>query len=209
MQQSAELYAEKEKDLHIYTCKGQPFYLAHPTFDIEEIAHSTGMQCRYCGHTSRFFSVAEHAVLVEKLVRTVRECDGGDPFEGLMHDAHEAYVSDIASPWKAAIPDYKRVEAALELQCRRWIGLSDKISDAVKFADWLALFIEAEQLMKPGTTRDWLQPQPGTRDLALSLLHRGGFTVACFDPVTARNYFLDSFARYRRIRDYVRDTEAV
>ena len=205
MKQAADLYAEKEKDLHIYTCKGRQFLIAHPTFDVEEIAHATAMQCRYTGHTREFYSVAEHGVLVANILAW--ECEPrGTEFEGLMHDAHEAYVSDIASPWKVLIPDYRKMEKKLEAAMRAHFLLPEKISPAVMRADWLALFIEAEQLLAPGITKDWLEPEPGMKDYAAELRHRSArFMVQSLEPKKARDQWLHHYERlstYRAVHEF-------
>lgn len=68
--------------------------------DIRDIAHSLGMQCRYNGHTSQFYSVAEHSLIVMELVASA---GGGkhDQLCALMHDAHEAYLGDMIQPLKS------------------------------------------------------------------------------------------------------------
>lgn len=71
---------------------------------IEDIAHSLSMLCRYTGHCRRFYSVAEHSVNVSRLVPP--EC----AFPGLMHDATEAYVNDIARPLKPSLKNYQEIE---------------------------------------------------------------------------------------------------
>lgn len=61
---------------------------------IVDIAHSLSLQCRYTGHVRKFYSVAEHCwrMSVANLHGTV--------LSRLMHDAAEAYVGDIAAPFK-------------------------------------------------------------------------------------------------------------
>ncbi len=198
MQQAADLYLEKEKNLFIQTVKGRRFYIAAPHFDIEEIAHAASMQCRFTGHTREFYSVAEHSVLVSQLVAQVPECRiaPATPFEGLMHDAHEAYVSDIATPWKALLPDYRRMEGALEARMRAYYGLPKRHSPGVKCADWYALFIEARDLLPSGVTADWLTPTAEFRaNLALVL---PWFSARALSPRTARDAFLHRFAELSR-----------
>lgn len=200
MEQAADLYARKEKDLHVFTVKGRPFYIAHPTFDVEEIAHATAMQCRYTGHTRFHYSVAQHGVLVASILAW--EAEGREiEFEGLMHDAHEAYVSDLASPWKVLVPEYRRMEEGVESAMRVWANLPEKISPAVKRADWLALFIEAEQLLQPGITESWLEPEPGMKAYALEMRRRSArFLIVEQDWRQAKKEWLDHYYRLEGFR---------
>src|SRR5579872_2947230 len=81
----------------IQTASGLEFPLFEPRLDainIEDIAHGLSMICRFTGQCARFYSVAEHSVHVSHLVP--RE----DAAWGLLHDAAEAYLGDVASPLK-------------------------------------------------------------------------------------------------------------
>lgn len=69
------------------------------TIMLEDIAQSLTLQCRYTGHLGEPYSVAQHSVLATWYA----EKDGHPPgvLRGiLMHDAHEAYTGDIATPLK-------------------------------------------------------------------------------------------------------------
>jgi hypothetical protein len=76
-------------------------------FDIKDIAISLGNLCRFNGQVKRFYSVAEHSVLMMDNV----------PAEygiyALLHDAAEAYISDVVRPLKANMPWYKDLEGKL------------------------------------------------------------------------------------------------
>lgn len=113
----------------IATYTGRKFHLLDPhpdEVDIRDIAHSLSMLCRYTGHVRRFYSVAEHCV---RLARHPMQ-----PWEGesrefradlLMHDATEAYLSDISRPLKSLLPEYQRIER------RAWRTIAEKFGLAV------------------------------------------------------------------------------
>lgn len=179
----------------IATYTGKHFFLDTPEFDIIDIAHATSMQCRFTGHVRDFYSVAEHNVLVARLSAHLGL---GDPFEGLMHDAQEAYLSDIAAPWKGLLPDYKVIENKLEKDLRQWAGIpGDKTSPEIKTADWYALFIEAHHLIH-SRGLDFLDPL-GVREKAYLLADK--FQPHCWIPRQAASAFMEQYAllkpRYR------------
>lgn len=72
--------------------------LIHPG----DIAHHTAMTVRYGGGVRRFYSVAEHAVLVADLLVWQDKPDE-IVAAGLLHDAAEAYVGDVIAPLKYAL----------------------------------------------------------------------------------------------------------
>ncbi len=78
---------------------------------IEDIAHSLSLQCRYAGHCQKFYSVAEHSVLIANWIWW--HGSAADALVGLLHDATEAYLVDMPRPVKRSLPDYQRHEAAL------------------------------------------------------------------------------------------------
>ncbi|HRY33417.1 MAG TPA: phosphohydrolase [Bacteroidales bacterium] len=76
--------------------------------DLVDIAHALSNLCRFGGHVMRFYSVAEHCIMVANMIRTpeLKLC-------ALLHDAAEAYLLDMPRPVKYRIEGYKDAEANL------------------------------------------------------------------------------------------------
>lgn len=95
----------------ITTFTGKQFSFERPEVDqicIEDIAHHLSMICHWNGACSKFFSVAQHSVLVSRIVpRDLAQW-------ALMHDAAEAYCGDMTRPLKALMPDYKIIEQRVQ-----------------------------------------------------------------------------------------------
>lgn len=138
-------------DTYIETYSGQKFYFMNPDPDdisIEDIAHSLGMQVRYTGHAQHFYSIAEHSILVSRL------CRNQNKLWGLLHDASEAYLTDVATPVKAQLTNYKQIERNLmDAICLKF-GIHNVMPEDVHACDMTALRVEAKQLMHSGG-RDW------------------------------------------------------
>lgn len=125
----------------IETYTGRRFNLDHPDFHEEDMAHSLSLQCRFTGHVKQFYSIAQHCCLVSDM------CPPELAFEGLMHDAHEAYLTDVAAPWKVLLPEFKSVENALYVKMAQTYGIPETPSSKIKELDKMALMVEARQLM--------------------------------------------------------------
>lgn len=178
-------------DLYIETVKGGRFHFGTPAWDYYEIAHALAMQCRYTGHARRFYSVAEHSLLVCMIMM---EFSLGDPREGLLHDATEAYLGDVAAPLKALLHDYKRLESTLERKFREWARLPLTITEGCKRADWIALMFEAHYLM-PSRGIEWNCPL-GVRDQVSTLLNQKRYKLRYLAPAEGCNEFLAALHEY-------------
>lgn len=93
----------KRNVTEIETYTGQYVNLLNPdprTICVEDIAAQLSNICRFNGAVSRFYSVAEHAIRVSKVVQ--RECphDVELQLAALHHDSHEAYIGDATAPLK-------------------------------------------------------------------------------------------------------------
>jgi 5'-deoxynucleotidase YfbR-like HD superfamily hydrolase len=159
---------------------------AHTKFEIEDIAHALSNLCRYGGHCKRFYSVAEHSVLVADIVAATPGATLEDEIWALMHDATEAYLTDLPTPIKARLPKYKAIEAEVAAQIQISLGLPGlarwrgDLPPIVHHADRVALVTEAAQLLN-GDLTDWRQLHE-TRPFDAK--------IRCFSPEDARRVFI-------------------
>lgn len=116
--------------------------------DLRDIAHSLALQCRYNGHCRHFYSVAEHSVRVSHVVPPE------DARWGLLHDAAEAYVSDLPRPLKVTVPDFRAAEDRLLQRIAETFGLPWPMPGSVHHADEVLLATEVRDLMAP-VPDDW------------------------------------------------------
>lgn len=139
------------------TYSGARFHPFDPRADeveVRDIAHALAMTCRFGGHTRHHYSVAQHSVLVSRIVPESLA------LVGLMHDAAEAYVGDMIAPIKLTgrMGDYSHIEDLV------WCAIVDRfaldehgvspatlaIPPEVKRADIVALVTEARDVMGVG-----------------------------------------------------------
>lgn len=80
---------------------------------ISDIAHALSMLCRANGHFKSFYSVGQHSINCMKEAKA-RGCSRRIQLACLLHDASEAYLSDVTRPVKAELPKYKEIEAPLQ-----------------------------------------------------------------------------------------------
>ncbi len=90
--------------------------------DISDIAHSLSMLCRANGHFKSFYSVGQHCINCA-LEAQARGHSRRVQLACLLHDASEAYLSDVTRPVKQEIPKYKEIEEPLQaLIWEKWLG---------------------------------------------------------------------------------------
>ena len=169
----------------ILTASGKYFNFLQPaadTVDIKTIAHALSHICRYTGHVREFYSVAQHSVLVSYLVPPEHA------LAGLLHDAAEAYIGDVAAPLKRLLPDYKVIEQRVEAVVLAKFGLPAELPPCVKLADLVALATEQRDLM-PEHDDQW-ESIAGLKPNALHIITQS--------PAYARIKFLKRFEELTR-----------
>ena len=131
---------------HLQTVSGRwvnPFDPDPAQLDAGDIARALANQCRFGGHSRVFYSVAQHSVIVSRLVEE-RGGDVEDVFAALMHDAAEAYLGDMPHPLKHRSPlgaAFKEAEDHLEQAIRERFGIKPGVAE-IKKADRALLATE-------------------------------------------------------------------
>lgn len=169
------------------------------TINLEDIAHALSQTCRYGGHCSTFYSVAEHSVFVS--IRVERK--GGSKYEqlaALHHDDAEAYLGDIPRPMKPLLGDaYERMsdtmDAAIVLGLELPVAVSDLHASTIKDADNWALFVEAKYLL-PSHGKGWWDGAQGAYkwDIGESMPSRivtPDYWHGGIKPIKAAKLFID------------------
>ena len=129
------------------TYTGKQFWPIDPRADevcIIDIAHSLSMQCRYNGHTKWFYSVAEHCCHIYDFAPVEHK-----PW-ALLHDASEAYLTDIPRPLKPFLAEYKAYEQAVMAAVAERFGFDPVEPAIVKELDTRILGDEKAALMVDG-----------------------------------------------------------
>jgi hypothetical protein len=139
------------------------------TITLTDIAWALSQTCRFGGHCSRYYSVAEHSVFVSKRL----ERRGYSPLiqlAGLHHDDAEAYLGDIPTPIKPLLGhSYAYITNLMDHAIVRALGLPfehqtsfDGLPTSLKAfsgpelkdADVWALLVEARYLL-PSEGKGW------------------------------------------------------
>lgn len=165
----------------IALCDGQAFDFADitafsPTPYV--IAHGLSNVCRYAGQSRRFYSVAEHSYHVSNLVAPPYQ------LQALLHDASEAFIGDVVTPFKKILTEYRAFEEAITAHVHDYYGFPEKLHASVKEADLAAYFCEFPQLFLfdvPSGAMRHTRPPVVT------------FDIQFWSPAEARDMFLRRF----------------
>ena len=173
---------EQRKGTWMQTASGNQFWPLDPRpeeIHIEDIAAALSKLCRYGGQCLRFYSVAEHCV------HMARRAPKALQLTTLLHDASEAYLSDVIRPIKHHLSNYADIEAGLERVIADRFDLSWPWHPEIKRLDTAILVDERDQIMSkpPAPWCDITEPALGVE-------------LQCWEPRLAEWVFLQSFREY-------------
>lgn len=145
------------KHLHteLDTISGKRFDYTNFDFnliDIEDISHALSNQCRYGGHCSRFYSVAEHSIYCMRLAQQENMSLVIQKW-ALLHDASEAYCVDVPRGLKNLLPEYNKIEDMVQQAVAKKFNLPWPMPQEVKIIDNSLLKWEHGILDMPN--KDW------------------------------------------------------
>jgi uncharacterized protein len=181
----------------IETFTGKRFGFLDPQeneVEVYDIANALSKSCRYVGHVSDFYSVAEHCCHLYDFYwdrRTQLDHEDGHGVDYgvrartvLMHDASEAYLADIARPVKKILPDYQALEAKIEGM------LAQKFNLIYPFPVWLKeldtrILLDERKMLQPFASYEWAVDKIGVKPL--------GVKLQCWSPAQAAREYLHRY----------------
>lgn len=126
----------------IWTISANKFYpydLKPEDISMHDIAYGLALECRFARQLPEFYSVAEHSVRVTRMVTP-------EHYKwALLHDAAEAYMGDIPSPWKKLWPEAQHMEELILRAVAARFNLAWPMPPEIKIADEQVRVIEANR----------------------------------------------------------------
>ena len=101
----------------IKTYTGLHFHGFNPQPDqicLLDICHPLSRKGRFMDHVEEFLTVGQHSINCYEMAKRIGWNDRRVLGHIILHDAAEAYCQDIASPFKAFIPDYNELEGIIQ-----------------------------------------------------------------------------------------------
>lgn len=171
--------------MRAHTFSGAEFDPYEPTadvIDIRDIAAALSNINRFIGHTEYPYSVAQHSVLVARMVPAPVLTPPTLTLAALLHDAHEAYLGDMSAPLKAG-----PVGDAIRPLERKWnVAIAEHFDfdpvlfdhPSIKLADRVASRLEILSFMHPSVTSTTVTDFSSDVLLATDRALAGGVKVA-------------------------------
>lgn len=151
---------------------------------IEDVAHSLSQLCRFSGQCNQFYSVAQHSCIVHDYAPSHLK------IEGLLHDASEAFISDIPRPVKTIIPEIKELEQIIQMQVAQRFKFSWPFTSQIEILDSQLMLAEAKQLF----TQEVAWTVEGLDPLNVKINH-------CWNSKVAKAEFLNRFDLLLEFKD--------
>ena len=166
--------------------KLNPINITTEDICLEDIAHALSLLCRGGGHFKFFYSVGQHSIHCAKEAKA-RGWSKRLQLVCLLHDASEAYITDIIRPVKIHLTNYLQIENKImekiwekfglapltEEEVQKWKQIDDDILDYE-----LKIGITGEQNRsahplnsKPDISeKDWKKTESSFIEIATSLI---------------------------------------
>lgn len=148
-------------------------------FNIENIAKGLSKVCRYSGQIDKFYSVAEHCVILYNHCKQ-NGLSVEEQKYALLHDASEAYLQDVPRPLKHLLPEYRAIEDKFSKAIYERFGV--EVSDRVSNFDQ---HIVADEVLVVKNK----QPKWAKQYTPLGVSGK----VKCLNPKEAEELFLNSY----------------
>jgi 5'-deoxynucleotidase YfbR-like HD superfamily hydrolase len=176
------------------------FYMDDPDslpVDIKTISDAISKICRFNGRVTRFYSVAEHSIIVSLLLEKENPDNLGFAMAGLLHDVGESWYSDVPRPLKYLMDSSKLEEHEISFKKRavkELTGLDyDLYSDRVNYYDLLVCAAEGISLVNKELFEDWMREHLGYSGDEIKLVKLAQKAIYCTDPIRSSKEFLKRF----------------
>lgn len=173
---------------YIETYTNRRFHFLDPQpeeISIIDIARALSMSCRYTGHVNNFYSVAEHSVILADYVYQTTK-DPEQALSALMHDASEAYLTDVPAPIKPYLTNYEELESRVQSAIEKKWNIQPA-NDLIKCLDKNIVADEAAQVYE--TVPDWVRS-----------ITPVGIEIICLTPAMAEAEFQHRWVIYASMR---------
>lgn len=153
--------------------------ILNQNINIVEVAHVLARNCRYNGHVeiigtndtvpNQIYSVGAHSCFVHDLM--VQDRYDGEAIYGLLHDAGEAFITDLPRPLKGHLRNIMDLDKFMQMEQDVITAIykkyhlptpSNVIEKVVKFYDNVALVIERD-FVQVRSTHEWGLPENAVR----------------------------------------------
>lgn len=135
--------------------------LSDSDIDIDSIAQSLSLQCRYMGHLRHHYSVAQHLCYVSDMVTQELGCKCRASFAGLLHDFPEGMLHDLVRGIKVGIAEgtdvYNKADDAIMERIARLAGLDNYGDYHAIVKKWDNRVLKSEVLALTNASPEWLE----------------------------------------------------